>query len=195
MQAKLPDINAAFVKYRSYALQCIEIGNFSGAIGGLYNMNALLPDEYRIDIDTNKYLNLISEQRMLVCNECKNEFNFKDIKEKTRLLDSFESALKGQDYEITWKCKKCNNENVKSKTKVIKSSLNKPYYLKVVEEPPEKLDGVEHMMNYKKKIKKWFYNFLGELEYQIGLYRKEYTSQTEENEGNLDDDGKEEEYD
>lgn len=158
-------------------------------------MNALLPDEYRIDIDTRKYLNLISEQRSLVCNKCKEEFNYKDVKQIKRLLPSFESSIKDKDYEIIWKCKQCKEDNVVSKTKIIKSTLNKPYYLKVVEEPAEKRDGVEHMMNYKKKMKKWFYTFLGELEYQIGLYRKEYTSQTEESENNNEQDGKEEDYD
>ena len=191
-QAKLPDLNAAFVKYRSYGLQSVEVQNFSGAIGALYNINALLPDEYRIEINTTKYLLLISEQTLVVCNKCKKEHNYKDILKKRVLLPSFESSLKGKDYETFWICKDCGESNVYDKTKMIHSTLNKPYYLKVVTEPPEKQDGVASMMNYKKRMKKWFYNFLGELEYQLGLYRKEYTSQTEDSEEKDVDTGEEE---
>lgn len=193
-QAKLPDLNAAFVKYRSYGLQCVEIQNFSGAIGALYGINALLPDEYRIEIDTVKYLSMISEQITVVCKSCSSEFNYKDIIQKKRLLGSFESSLKGKEYDMIWICKKCNEANVVNKTKMFKSKLNKPYYLKVVEEPPEKHDGVENMMNYKKRMKKWFYTFLGELEYQLGLYRKEYTSESEDGTEKVEE-GVEEEFD
>lgn len=188
-QAKLPDLNAAFVKYRSFGLQCVEIQNFSGAIGALYGINALLPDEYRIEIDSDKYKSLISERIIVVCSDCESEFNYADIKQKKELLPSFQASILGRDYEKTWFCNKCKKTNIISKTKMIKSSLNKPYYLKVVEEPPDKHDGVENMMNYKKRMKKWFYGFLGELEYQLGLYRKEYTSETEDENEKVEDTG------
>lgn len=132
---------------------------------------------------------MIAEQLIVVCKYCNNEFNHKDIKPKKQLLDSFESSLKGRDYENVWICPKCKESNIVEKTKMIKSTLNKPFYLKVVEDPPEKHDGVENMMFYKKRMKKWFYTFLGELEYQLGLYRKEYTREDEENHEGVDDPG------
>jgi hypothetical protein len=60
--------------------------------------------------------------------------------------------------------------------------MQKPYYLKVVPDGPVRNLGVSNRLGFHEKFSTWFYNYLEELESQLGLYRIEYAAQLDEDE-------------
>lgn len=180
MQAKLPDINAAWVKERTYFFTCRDMHNWSGMILALYAMNALLPDEYRITVNTRKYDNLIEAKIGYICNYCKEEIPEASIEIKKCLAPLVVSYIAQSETRTFWPCPKCNKENLISQTRQIKETLEKPYYIKVVPEPPERKRGIQDRRVYPLELQKWSGIFFQELEHQLGLYRAEYINQLED---------------
>ena len=185
MQAKLPDINAAWVKERTYFFTCRDMHNWSGMILALYAMNALLPDEYRIMVNTAKFEELTEAEVKYLCNFCKKEIPEPSIEIKKVLAPLLVSYLSESESKIFWSCPECKKENLISQTKLIKETLEKPYYLKVISEPPERKRGIQDRRSYQMDLLKWSGIFFQELEHQLGLYRAEYINEMDED-GQLD---------
>lgn len=153
----------------------IVMRDYAQAKGTLNNMNAFLPKEYKVKINTKEYIKKIQTKMIVVCNFCKQEINRNDIK-ILNVLKSLQVSLE-DDYEKLWRCPQCKEYNKLFETRFIRESLDLPYYLKMVAEPPVQRDGMESRRTFHNKFTNWFYNYLEELDFQLGLYRTEYISQ------------------
>ena len=71
-QARLPDINTAFIRYRSEVLVGMKKGDWDSMHGSLNGINGLLPQEYQVKISDTKYYELVKEDIEYECNKCKN---------------------------------------------------------------------------------------------------------------------------
>ena len=195
MQSKLPDINAAIVKYRSDVIICRAAKDYSAAISDLKNINALLPDEYQIEINSLKYNALIHTNLSALCNHCETVYTSKDqegamVADKrsteidknrviiqNKLLSLNSQMLSSLQFIRIWVCPECQKENRIEQTKWIQNTLQYPSYLKVIPNPPIRRDGLNSWRSYQNLIKSWISLFQEELERQIGLYRKDYVAQ------------------
>lgn len=179
MQAKLPDINAAWVKERTYFFTCRDMHNWSGMTLALYAMNALLPDEYRIKINTREYNKHTEAKIGYICNYCKKEIPESQIQIKKAICPLIVSYVSSSQTKTYWECPDCNKENLVSATKLIKETIAKPSYLKVIAEPPERKRGIQDRKSFITEITLWSGIFFQELEHQLGLYRAEYINSEE----------------
>lgn len=193
----LPDLNTAYIFYRTDVKNSIKSENFTGMVGSLFDLNALLPKEYQIKISTKEYNDLIRQDLTVICNhclkscehcktnngelECIAESKYHDIIIKQVITPYLLAAITGEETEKLWECKRCNNNNLLSKTKMIQNVIAQPYYLKVIPNPPNRKDGFSDRTEYKIKMKNWGYQFLIELEHQMSLYRIEYKPKDEDN--------------
>ena len=179
MQAKLPDINAAFVKYRTHALECINSRNYNGAAASLYNINALFPDEYRVSISNEMYSKESQNRKYYKCNYCEKEIPYSEVRILSILNTWFNAILSKNKHIRIWICPECKQDNSLKSTKIISEKMARPFYLKVVPICPVRLRGISTRSIFHQNFSNWFYGFLEELEYQLGLYRIEYVSQEE----------------
>lgn len=76
-----------------------------------------------------------------------------------------------------WVCPSCNKINELHKTKKIEAERVRPFYAKVIPEPPIKQIGLQNRFNFEHDFTKWFWNFLEEINWGEVAYRKEYISQ------------------
>lgn len=151
--------------------------DFNSSLGSLDNMNALFPKEYRVEINTNKYNELMQQRLLYKCNNCNEEINQNEIELFDIIIPLVDSILAKTQTEKVWKCSKCNKLNEFVKTETVQEKMVEPYYLKVVYSNPTKQDGIIDHSSFDNKFTSWFWTFLKELEYQIGLYRAEYRAQ------------------
>jgi RNase P subunit RPR2 len=194
VQAKLPDINAAFVKYRTKALEYLGALNYNGATASLNNINALFPEEYKIAIDQKRYEDEVKAHVLYVCAECESETPYNKI--------TLEEVANGLELQVltnlqtsqVWVCPKCDAENRFESTRIKKFRREEPYYLKVVPPCPVRNSGVQNRLGFHQRFERWFYRYMEEIEFQLGLYRTEYAAMDndDENEGVFDGDGDEE---
>jgi len=182
VQAKLPDLNNYWIKYHDSGMQFLYNKNYAGLVACIYNMNAILPDEYRVEINTEKYNELSQDKLMVVCSNCNAEIPRNEIKPTDRLLNVLESTILGVRTIKVWVCLNCKQENDFARTKKIKDHHKNPFYYKVIPEPPIQKDGLTGRWQFDNKITRWYFVCLEEIDHQLGLYRKEY-----EPEGERDD--------
>lgn len=196
MEAILPDLNTGYIKYRNKIIDSIDSGKILNAIGSLYATNGMLPKEHQIIIDDDLYNEKIKQTTIAKCNHCKSEYprlddktkteerptehNFHDVRVYTIMIPLLASYVSGNEYDKVWKCSKCNKVNRLTRTKFIKTALQKPYFLQVMPNPPSRKDGLIDRQTYFKKIRKWAWSFLDELEYQMGEYRRNYVPKNSE---------------
>ena len=171
-QAKLPDINAAWVRYKNYALECIDKKNYPGAVAAVNGINAMLPENYRVKIDTDNYKELTQDNIFVVCTDCEKRFKYDDIRIMNLIIPRIFN--KPSVTERVWICTSCNFHNKVANTKMIKQVHEKPFYYKVIPEAPEQMDGILNRKKYHNEMTKWLYNSLEELDHQLGKYREEY---------------------
>ncbi len=181
-QAKLPDINNAWVRYRNYGLESIDSKNYSGAVAAIFEIIALFPETYRCEINTEKWNELEKDVIIYVCGNCSKENNHDEVKIFNLLLDVTTQFISGSNQETVWNCLGCDNQNRLLSTKVIKSQLSKPHYNKVIREPPNRKQGIMDRVQYDNLMRKWFFESLAETDHQLGLYRDEYRPTDEEEE-------------
>ena len=190
MEAILPDLNTGYIKYRNKIMESVDAGKFLNAIGSLYATNGMLPKEHQIIIDDELYNEKIKEVTIVKCNHCVSEYpstskpdkieeratehNFQDTKIYKVLVPLLSSFISRSDYDEVWKCSKCKKTNRLAQTKFIKTALQKPFYLQVVPNPPSRKDGLADRQTYYKRVRKWCWQMLDELEFQMGEYRRNY---------------------
>jgi len=154
-----------------------------------------LPKEHQIIIDDDLYNEKIKQITIAKCNHCTTEYprtddktkpevrptehNFQDVRVYQIMIPLIASYISGSEYDKVWNCSKCHKANRLAQTKFIKTALQKPYFLQVVPNPPNRKDGIIDMQTYLKKIRKWVWGFLDELEYQMGEYRRNYVPKNE----------------
>ena len=190
MEAKLPNINAAFIYWRSQSVKAMSLKDYDAAAGSLNNINALFPEEYKVSINTKEYNKLMDERVIYQCRFCKAETNFKEIRIIKVNLSIIDSIIHKTNQINVWVCPnpKCRKENELSDTEIIiekKMALTEVdgsypstlIFLKVVPTFPIKQVGIADRQVFPVKFSNWFYLYLRELEYQLGLYRIEYRAQ------------------
>ena len=179
-QAKLPDINNAWVRYRNYGIESIDSQNYSGAVAAIYEMISLFPEKYRVEINTELYEAEEKDTIIYICNDCKAETNLSTVTVFNLTLGLTLSFVSGLESTKVWDCVKCGNRNMLANTQVIRSQEKKPHYHKVIPEPPNRKQGIMDRNAYDNKLRIWFFKALEEVDHQLGLYRDEYKPIDEE---------------
>lgn len=179
LQAKLPDINAAIVRYRSKALDALDDDQREIAAICFSAINALLPEDYRIEINTKKYDELVQAKYTITCSKCDKEHPQGNIKPYDLLLTNIEKLITDQRTISVWECPNCNATNDFLHSKKNTTEFQRPFYTKTAPDPPQKI-GLHNRLGYVLRFKKWFEIFVNELEHQIGLYRADYQAQQDE---------------
>lgn len=180
MQAKLPDINAALVRHRSGAIAAFISNDHASAIIALDAMIALLPDDFKIEINTEKYNQLVAEKRTIKCDSCTATPLLKDINLQKLLLPSLDRFIVDNDFINVWECVACTATNEYKPENITITKFAEPSYFKVVPSPPSK-NGTKNRMIFDYEFKKWFNITLIEIENQIGIYRAAYQAQSDQN--------------
>ena len=179
MDSKLPGLSIYWLKYHDIGIRAVSECNYVGAISSIYSMNALLPDEYRLSIDDDKFNQQTKTHLKFICSFCENEIEDKDVKIFDLLLPLILSLCVNKKYLKVWNCRNCNNNNYLEKTKFKKIENESPFYYKLIEQAPIRPDGISGRTEYHNKFTKWFYSSLEELDHQLGKYREEYKPQDE----------------
>lgn len=196
MQAKLPDINAAIVRYRSQALESVKTGDYDMAVSSINFINADLPEDYKVQVSTSLYNSIVEDRKIIACDYCTSkEFVLKDgkltptgkyiptecsLSEITQFdleLDWLEQILSGQKTKRVWNCTKCNKLNDMDVSKIKIKKYQAPFYLKIMPEAPRRKRGIQGRSSYDNDFKKWFDTAMSEIESQISKYRAEYAAQ------------------
>ena len=174
-QARLPDINTAFIRYRSEVLVGMKKGDWDSMHGSLNGINGLLPQEYQVKISDAKYYELVKEDIEYECNSCKyndgtpSNIPKVQIEVFTLYPDSVQLLL-GAVGKV-WICPKCNKVQRLKDTNVVITKLENPYFLGVVPEPPNKKQGLMDKLTFEKKVVSWGWQMLNELEHKMALFR------------------------
>lgn len=179
MQAKLPDINAAIVRYRNNFLHAFDNGEPDTVIVSLSAINSLLPEEYKVEINTAKYNQLVAENKIIVCPSCETKSEYQTIKFLDVLLAPISSMITNKKYEKIWICPSCKNEVIFSAKQIRIVKFQQPYYLGVIPDPPVRQNGISDRSTFNVLFRKWFALALDELESKIGKYRADYIAQLE----------------
>ena len=179
-QARLPDINTAFIRFRNEALFALKQFDYSACFGSLYTFNGMLPELYRVSISTIEYEKLVVRDVFCYCTHCNVEHNFKSVQVLAVLVPLIVSTISGDDHQKIWVCTACKKENLLAQTKMSRDSPKEPYYLKVVPKPPERKDGLMDRAKYHIKVVQWAWTFINELEAQAALFRGDYKNEDDE---------------
>ncbi len=179
IQAKLPDINAAIVRYRNNMLHAFDNGEINTVILSWSGINSLLPEDYQVEINTEKFNKLIAENKIIICDKCNERAPYSDIMIKKVMLSATNSFVTQKNYECIWECPKCNYENIFSYKQIKVVKYKEPYFLGVVPDVPERHFGIGDRSSFKTKFNKWFKIALDEIECKIGKYRADYIAQME----------------
>lgn len=198
-QSLLIDVNTGFIKHRLTVLGGLLTGNTEAVEGSLNAMNALLPEKYRVVIDTDEYNHRISGSMVALCSHCKTAkevddgegkpkivklptpIDYNNIKILTLLLSSREQFLTGQKYDKFWICPKCGKDNRLSTTEFEQTTLREPHFLQVVPAPPTKKVGLTDRMTFQVKFERWARKLEAELEASAARFRAEYKPRKGEN--------------
>lgn len=146
-------------------------------MSALYNINSLLTEDYVITIDSSEYENQVKESFAFECPYCKETTPKKDAPLWNKSLSTIDSMILQQEKITSWHCPKCNEDPPAEATKLLHEKTVRPFYRKVVPEPPKQVPGLLMRFTWVPEFKKWFYNFLEQLTHQLALYRIEYMSQ------------------
>lgn len=186
-QALLIDVNTGFIKHRNGLTSALLSYNYDAAIGSLYAMNALLPNEYRISVDTTEYNQKVKGNLQVLCRYCittttrdEKEYteptptDYDQIKILNIFQTGFDRIVTKKKYEKFWVCHKCKKQNRLFDSEFNQIVLKEPYFLKVVPAPPSRMSGLVDRATFHSKFERWARTFLAELEAEAGRFRAEY---------------------
>ena len=168
------------MRFRSQALEAFKTNNAELAIVSLEAINALMPPEFKVEVNTEKYNELRKETRMITCNLCKEENILNDVKQYDVELDWVEQILSSVTVQRMWICVKCEKPNIFNSNDITLIKNGEPFYYKVIPIPPVRQIGIRGRMTYDKEFRMWYSIASNEIESQIGVYRAEYAKQDEE---------------
>lgn len=170
-QARLPDINTAYIKYRNEVVWALKHKMYNLMHGSLVGINALLPVEYQVVVSTPEYRRLSKTEITYLCKKCENENMKEDIIVYDLIPDSMGLLLYGNKTTKVWNCTKCDKVNRLIDTPISKTVLQNPTFLGVVPDPPERKDGLMDRMRFNIEIERWAWLYLGELEFKLAKFR------------------------
>lgn len=195
----LIDVNTGFIKHRLTVLGGLLANNPEAVIGSLDAMNALLPETYRVTIDTDEYNARIRGSMVALCSFCTTPKEIDDGEGKTKtvnlptptdyekidiqnlLLPASDQFVYGRKYDRFWACPKCHNDNKLSTTDFEQITLKEPHYLQLVPAPPRKGTGVVDRTTYWVRFERWARKLEAELEASAARFRAEYKPKKGEN--------------
>ena len=192
-QARLPDVNTAFITYRREAIVSIKSYDHRSCYGALSCINSLLPEKYRIKLDTMQFNEESKTDFIYCCIHCTRQTAQSKIDIFDYVLDSCEILLTDEKTIKMWKCPECCELNKLSDTIVIKDMLAQPSFLHTIPLAPERKNGLLGRSKYRKDFSKWAWNFLYELEERMAQFRDDNWSKDQEYQGPDDVDTSEEE--
>lgn len=171
-QARLPDVNTAFIKWRNKVVTALEAFKYTAAIGSLNNFNACLPKEYQVKVSTILYNEALNAEKLLVhCRQCNEDIDFRTVKRERVLADPLEEMITLKKYKDIWICSLCGKDNLTTTSEFIQAKLPNPYYIGIVPDPPERKDGILDRHEYHRKIERWCWTMIGELEFKAAQFR------------------------
>lgn len=171
MQARLPDINTAFIVYRREAISSWKSRTYDSCFGSLNTLNGLLPKKYRVVISTKEYDNKTKQDLIACCTKCDAEIDFRSVQVFELIAPFTQSVINGNVKEKVWNCTECKKINHLDDTKIIQKVLQEPYFLQVVPKPPIRREGMMDRTRYHIKFSIWFWTVLGEIEQQMAQFR------------------------
>lgn len=171
VQARLPDINTAFIMYRREVIVSLKNQNWDNCFGALYALNGLLPEDYRIQISSKQFEEKTDLDIKLKCPKCDAETEYKKVKVFPLLIVGVEGMIVDCPEEKVWTCTGCK-QNIRVKhTPMVQPKLQDPYFIKLVPKPPMRQEGLHSRSTFDKKIAQWVWSFLYELESQMAQFR------------------------
>ena len=188
-QARLPDINTAFIKYRNEVIGAIKRLDFNQMHGSLNAINGMLPDQYQVTISTAKYEDLTRTDIQYLCKTC--TANSKEPveipKESIRVFELYPNAMQGLLYggikEQVWNCPNCHTTHILKETEISVTKLQDPYFIGVVPNPPNRKQGLMDKLTFNDKTVAWGWQMLNELEHKMAKFRDDNWSRGDDLEG------------
>ena len=166
-------------------LHAFDDRNYTKVLLDWSAINSLMPEEYKVEINTKKFYELIAENKVITCNKCQaNDIKFQDIKIIQVLLTPIQTMITQKKYESIWYCPKCGFDNIFDQRQIKLVKFEEPYYTEVIPDPPKRKFGISDRATYDNQFKVWFARALDEIESKIGKYRADYLAQ-EAHDGNL----------
>lgn len=197
-QARLPDINTAYITYRREALSSMKSKNYVACIGALYALNGLLPKKYRVTISTIEYDKLTQKHLLVTCPKCRKEdIDFTQVKIHKVILPVIDNLISNEEYIKVWYCPNplCNAENKIQTTRMVQQVLKEPAYFQVVPKPPNRKEGMKDRTTYHNQFINWAETLLIELEAQMAQFRDDNWHKGDEEYFAEDDEGSDEDED
>ena len=171
-QARLPDVNTSFIKWRNKMATALEAGKYTASIGSVNAFNACLPKEYQVKVSNELYAQELEKAGLSVhCKKCDQDVKYKLVKRIKVLCDDLERMITGSSYKQVWVCPLCGTDHLVSNSEFIEDKLPNPYYIGVVPDPPQRKDGILDRHSYHKKIETWIWTIIGELENRAAQFR------------------------
>ena len=173
MQSKLPDINSAIVTHRNAMLRAYDKKDFEKIVISYRAINGLLPEDYKLEISTEKYRKEIKIQTLIECPKCNESSNLNDVKFLEFDLPENEQILQGKKSNEVWFCPLCKTRNLKRDTHTEELDVKDPTYYKIIPNPPIRKSILDRPY-FDLACSNWLFIAIPELENQIQLYRAEY---------------------
>jgi len=169
-------LNAAIVRHRSNALQALDQNELKKAEISLGAINALLPEDYQVQVNTDLYYSKIAAKHTIACLHCKEVMPYTEAKVWPLLLSSIDRLITGSKTMQVWDCPKCKETMCFEASPKNTIEFQKPIFVKVMPEAPVR-HGFHDRVGFDQKFEKWFEIAIQELENQIGFYRADYQAQ------------------
>lgn len=180
MQANLPDINSAYIKYRNKAFDNLDSGHYHLCYAALDTLNAMLEEPYCVKIDTKLYREKTKLDVFYKCQGCGEETIKESVQIFHVLIVGLKTLISNAKTEEVWVCSKCGKENELTKTEINKEELPNPVFFGVVPEAPQRTNALMSDRAYHLAFTKWATNFLKEIEHGMKKYRSDYKSTDDE---------------
>ena len=185
-QSRLPDINSAFIRYRSEAIHALQTKNWSAMHGALNGINSLLPVDYQVVISTQDHEQLAKTEITYACGSCSESIDKSNVQVFELMPDSMQSLLHGRTFNKVWNCIKCHSTNMLNTTAISQTMLQNPTYLGIVPDPPERKNGLMDRMKFNIEIERWGWLLLNEEEFKMAKFRDDNWNKGDEEMGDID---------
>ena len=185
-QARLPDINTAYIRYRNEAIWALKHKNYNVMHGSLNGINALLPVDYQVIISSIEYDQLAKTEITYQCNSCQEHIDKSKVYVFDLIPNSIEALVHGRTPNKVWKCVNCKHTNMLSSTSISQTILQNPTFLGIVPDPPQRKDGLMDRMKFNIEIERWAWLVLNELEFKMAKFSDDNWNKGDEEMGDID---------
>ena len=192
MEAKLPDVNAGIVTHRKAAMNGFDKNDYTKTAISFDSIMALLPEDYKPEVNTEGYQNAIKGKRIIICGNCTmpqldernnptgkqipSEFLREDVTLFEFALSDLDSMVLNKKQCLVWSCPKCDSTIPLVGSITRNEQYQQPFYTGIIPQMPRR-EGLHDRIGYTRRFREWYQIAFREIEYKIGLYRAEYQSQ------------------